>query len=128
MFKIGTVEEAECPAFKNKVPREIYQETLSIVTMLDEHFGSDRDVDEEDGGFVLIIEKEGDLTDFCKKYDVELDSPLREYMERVQAEQEPYLNVFFLYNEFNFGITLLIPMSLVPQDLLSEFEHETMKR
>lgn len=127
MLKVGTAREVESSAFKHKVPKEVCQEALRIVTMLDDNFGDDRDIDEDDGGIVLVIENETDLADFCQKYDVELDSPLREYIELVQADKEPYLNVFFLYNEYEFGITLLIPMSIVPKPLLEEFLHESQK-
>ena len=127
MLKVGTVQEVECLAFKDKVLKEVYQEAFRIVTMLDEHFGGDRDIDQEDGGFVLVIENEGDLTDFCKEYNLELDSPLREYVELVKTEKEPYLNVFFLYNEYEFGITLLIPIPIVPRSLLEDFLHDSIK-
>ena len=127
MLKVGTIQEAESLAFKDKVLKEVYEEALRIVTMLDENFGDDRDVDQDDGGFVLVIENEGDLASFCKDYDVALDSPLREYMELIKTDKEPYLNVFFLYNEYEFGITLLIPLPIVPRSFLEEFLHESIK-
>ena len=124
MLKVGTVQEVECPTFKERVSKEVYQEALRIVTMLDENFCGGRDVDEDDGGFVLVIESKEDLADFSAEY-VELDSPTREYVELLPTAKEPYFNVFFLYNEHEFGITLLIPVSIVPENLLEEFMHET---
>ena len=126
MLKVGTVQEVENLAFKNKVSNEVYQEALRIVKMLDENFGDDRDIDQDDGGIVLVIENAEDLSDFSKNY-VELESPLREYIELVYAEKEPYLNVFFLYNEYEFGITLLIPKSIAPEIYLQAFIHESIK-
>ena len=125
MLKAGTVQEVECPTFKGKVSEEVYHEALRIVTMLDDKFGDDRDVDEDDGGIVLVIENEEDLVDFGAEY-VELDSPTREYVEILPTEKEPYFNVFFLYNEYEFGITLLIPHSVVPQKFQEEFLHESI--
>ena len=45
---------------------------LHIVTMPNENekFGDDQDVDEDDGGFVLVIESKEDLADFSVKCDV----------------------------------------------------------
>ena len=126
MYKAGTVAELENLGLGNKVPVEVYQEAHRIVRMLDENFGDGRDVDEEDGGFVLVIENKEDLANFCKDY-VEMDSPTREYVEFLPTTKEPYFNVFFLYNEYEFGITLLIPMSIVPENLLEEFKHETIE-
>ena len=124
MLKVGTVREVESYAFKHKVSVEVCQEALRIVTMLDEKFGDDRDVDEDDGGFVLVIESKEDLADFSAEY-VELDSSTREYVELLPTAKEPYFNVFFLYNEYEHGITLLIPMSIVPENHLEKFMHET---
>ena len=126
MLKVGTVKEVECPVLKSKVPMEVYQEALRVVTMLDEKFGDDRDVDEDDGGFVLVIESEEDLADFSAEY-VELDSPTREYVELLPTAKGNYFNIFFLYNEYEFGITLLIPRSIVPQKFQEEFMHEAIK-
>ena len=41
--------------------------------------------------------------------------------------KEPYLNVFFLYNEYEFGITLRVSKSIVPENFLEELMHETIK-
>ena len=122
MLKVGTVQEAESLAFKDKVSKEVYQEALRIVTMLDENFGEGRIVDEDDGGFVLVIESKEDLADFSAEY---VDISTREYVELLPTAKEPYFNVFILYNEYEFGITLLVPMSIVPENLLEEFMHET---
>jgi hypothetical protein len=135
LYKVGTVAEVEKSALKGRVPKEVYQETLKIVTMLDEYFGGDREVDFDDGGFVFIVENQQDLDYFAQDHP-ELEDPLREYVETVkledhlcceyvtlvQAEKEPYVNAFFLVNEYEYGITLLIPMSITPEVLLKEIE------
>ena len=126
MYKIGTITELENLDIGDMIPKEVYQEAHRITKMLDENFGDNRNVDEDDGGFVLVIEKEEDLATFCENY-VELDSPLREYVELVQTDKEPYLNVFFLYNEYEFGITLRVSKSIVPENFLEELMHETIK-
>jgi len=65
LYKIGTVTELENLDIGDMIPQEVYQEAYRIAKMLDENFGDDRNVDEDDGGFVLIIEKEEDLATFC---------------------------------------------------------------
>ena len=124
MYKAGTV--GELSAIQDKIPEEVYSAALSVVTMLDETFGEDRDVDNDDGGVVFIVENEGDLHGFSKQY-VELDSALLEYVELVKAQGEPYLNAFFLYNEYEYGITLLIPVSIAPETLLRNVLHAVGK-
>ena len=115
MHKVGTV--AEISALLEKIPEEIYSSILNIVTMLDERFGNDRDINEDDGGIVLVAENKEDLEYFEKQY-VELDSSLLEYVDLVKTQEEPYLNAFFLYNEYEYGITLFMPVSIAPESLL----------
>ena len=52
MYKLGTVKELK--AINMAVPEKVYQEALSIATMLDERFGAERDVEDDEGGFIFI--------------------------------------------------------------------------
>jgi hypothetical protein len=95
LFKFGTVAELESLELKGKIPEEVYQEALRVVSYLDDTFGAGRDVNFDDGGFVVIVENKDDLYSFAQNY-VELESPTLEYVESVPTEKEPYLNAFFL--------------------------------
>jgi hypothetical protein len=119
MYKIGTVEELESLELEEKIPEEVYREVQRVVSYLDGTFGADRDVDDDDGGFVCIAENKDDLDYFAENY-VELESPTLEYVELVPSEQEPFLNVFFLVNEYESGITLFVPVSIAPERFLME--------
>ena len=127
MYKVGTVAELESIDLEGKIPKEVYQEVLRVVSYLDETFGEDRDVDNDDGGFVFIADDRGDL-DYFAQNCVELESPTLEYVELVASEKEPYLNAFFLVNEYEQGITLLVPMSIAPERLLKEVNVSTEHR
>lgn len=118
MYKIGTVAELE--QAKARLPDEIYAETLRIVTMLDENFGSERDVENDDGGFVFVAENLKDLYYFIQNY-TDLDGPMLEYVEPVGLD---YINAFYLYNEYVFGITLLMPITIAPATLIKELERD----
>jgi hypothetical protein len=119
MFKAGTVTELEAMGLEEKIPEEIYREALRVVSYLDETFGKDREVDFDDGGYVVIAENREDLEYFAGNC-VELESPTLEYVEIVSSDKEPYLNVFFLVNEYESGVTLFIPMSIAPERFLQE--------
>ena len=107
MIQAGTVAELASLELKGKIPEEVCHEALKIVTILDENFGEDRDVDFDDGGYVFIAESKEDL-DYFAQNCVELESPTLEYVELVPSEKEPYLNAFFLINEYEVGVTLLV--------------------
>ena len=117
MYKAGTVAELEALELDGKIPIEVHEEALKIVTMLDEHFGEDRDVDDDDGGFVFIAESKEDLDYFVHRC-VGLPELIFEYVELVPSVKEPYLNVFFLVNEYEYGMTLFVPVSIAPEIFL----------
>ena len=121
MFKAGTVEELESLDLDGKIPKEVYLEALRVVSYLDEYFGADRDVDFDNGGYVIIALNEEDLNHFSQNC-AELESPTLEYAEIILSKQEPYLNVFFLVNEHESGVTLFVPVSIAPERLLKEAE------
>jgi hypothetical protein len=117
MYKAGTVAELEELDITESIPEEVYQEAFNIVTMLDQMFGDDRDIDMDDGGFVFIAEDQEDLEYFHQNC-VNLESETLEYVELVPSQKGPYLNAFFLYNEYEQGMTLFVPMSIAPESLL----------
>ena len=106
MYKFGTVKELN--AVNMPVPEKVYKEVLSIATMLDERFGAERDVENDEGGFIFIAFNNSDLTYFKKNY-VELNSELLEYVLPV----DDYFNAFYLYG-YDFGISLFLPASIAP--------------
>jgi hypothetical protein len=127
MFKAGTVAELESLELKEKIPEEVYREALRVVTYLDETFGKDRDVNFDDGGYVCIVKTKDDLDCFAENH-VELDSLTLEYVELVASEEEPFLNVFFLVNEYESGVTLFVPVSIAPKRFLKEMESSAVHR
>ena len=119
MYKAGTVAELESLDLEGKLPEEVYQEVLRIVSYLDDTFGECRDVDDDDGGYVFIAENKDDLVFFAQNC-VELESPSLEYVELVSSGKEAYFNAFFLVNEYEFGMTLFLPVSIAPERFLKE--------
>jgi hypothetical protein len=127
MFKIGTAEELKFLDLQGKVPEAVYREVLRVVSYLDETFGEDRNVYFDDGGFVFIAENKDDL-DYFTKNCVDLESPSLEYAEIIFSGKETYLNIFFLVNEYESGVTLFVPMSIAPERFLKEVSQEHRQR
>ena len=119
LYKVGTVAELAAMELEEKLPEAVYQEILRVVSYLDDTFGEDRDTEFDDGNYVVVAKDKDDL-DYFAENCVELDSPTLEYVELVPSEKEPYLNIFFLVNEHESGVTLFAPMSIVPERFLKE--------
>ena len=118
MLKAGTVKEIH--QLQGKMPVEIYLTALRIVTILDDTYGADRDVNNSDGGFVLIVENVQDLELFGQQY-VELEANRHEAVSVVQCKSKPWFNIFFLCNN-EFGINVLMPMSIAPNIIVEELK------
>ena len=108
MYRIGKVSEMK--QVKGKIPVTIYQEVLRIVSVLDKYYGEDRDIYQNDGGFVFIAENKSDLNYFI---DNHID-PRKGSYEDISAESMQYFNVFFLCNN-EFSINLIFPVKLMPE-------------
>lgn len=106
--------------FKAILCPEVYREILRILSRLDAAYGADRDVEKDDGGFVLIVEK---ICDLCpvEQMGLKLDGVGHEALDVFQSEQGPYANILFLCNN-EFGINVILPVSMAPQGLARQLE------
>lgn len=113
LYKIGTVNELE--TVRGKLPRGTYPTVHQIVAVLDKEYGADRNIDKEDGGFVLVAETVADLEQALTAYPVL--GALKP--EQVNICNGGYINALFLCNN-EFGINLLMPRSLAPKKITDE--------
>jgi len=99
---------------------EVYREALRVLSRLDAAYGADRDVEKDDGGFILVVEKVCDLCQ-VEQMGLKLDGIGHEALDVVQSESGLYLNTLFLcHNEF--GINVILPMRMAPQGLVRQIE------
>ena len=110
IYSFGTIKEAH--GVKCKVSKAVYEKALEIVSNLDKHYGKDRDVYKNDGGFVFIAENKEDLSYFISHY-INPSNGTYEDARLFRTEQGNYLDIFFLCNN-EFSINLLTPAELLP--------------
>jgi hypothetical protein len=120
MYKAGTV--AELAQFRDKIPDGVHQRALRIVSMLDDLYGAGRDVENGDGGFVLIAENIQDIALINQRY-MELDGNTQEAVDVFKCESGLYIDSFFLSNN-EFGINILMPMEIAPHALLRDLSEK----
>lgn len=117
IIKIGTV--AETTNIFSNIPKEVAYEALNICTNLDKYYGADRDIDYDDGGYVIVLTDITDTNSLTDNYNIDLSEDVFEYAEEILCDP-PYINILYLKNN-DFAVTLLIPKSLVPDNILEEF-------
>jgi hypothetical protein len=113
---VGTVKELA--QFEGTIDHDVYNAALRIVSRLDEAYGPERDVDNSDGGFVVVVENVQDVLLIGQRY-VKLDDNRHETVDVVKCEKETYINALFLCNN-EFGINIFIPLNIAPQVLLKD--------
>ncbi|QIB27928.1 hypothetical protein [Caloranaerobacter azorensis] len=121
MIKIGY--EREVKNIKD-LPKEVLEVVRGIVATLDTYYGENRDLDSEDGGYVLIIQSEEDI-EKLEEFDIYIDEEIYpEYVDRIKVEEgEDWINALILCNN-EFGISLIIPISIAPEILLDEISED----
>ena len=112
MLKLGTVAQFE--KLKGKLPPEVRQEVRGLVQMLDNEYGADREIDNADGGFVLVAETVEDVAELCRDY-VDIAACQPEEVNILQPGGKFVNALYLMGNEF--GINVIIPLDLAPEEL-----------
>jgi len=119
MIKIAHVKETN----NLNLPMEVIEVIKEIASVLDSNYGVDRDVDRDDGGYLLVIQ---DKEDFAKLQEIylDIDDLIPEYVDKITCSNgEVWINTLILMNN-EFGVSLIMPIEIAPQTLLDEiYEH-----
>lgn len=102
---------------EHKIPQEVVKEIKSQVEMLDAVYGTERDVDNDDGGYVLLLLPDKDIKDrdsiyleALKKYHFRMDTAEVENTLCKDGHWEWYSDLFLSTNEY--GVTVIYPLCL----------------
>lgn len=120
MIKIGLHKEI---SKINQVPKEVYRVINDILKALDKHYGSNREIDKDMGGYILIITKEEELDELTAT-NININQSYPEYVDRivVQGDNEEmgdWTNSLILSNN-DFGISLIMPVAITPKNFINE--------
>ncbi len=108
MKKIAHVRES----IGLNLPQEIIDVVVNVVTVLDTEYGDDRDVDCGDGGYVMIIETEGEL-EGLKEIHLDVKTAVPEYTERIQCNDGKIFISTLVLLSSDFGILVVMPMQFL---------------
>ena len=100
-------------AGKSGIPSAVVEEIQKTVRVLDENYGSSRDVDENDGGFVLLLSGDDD-GEVQRAYDAFLEKyflrrELAEFRDTIMQEKhrEWHMDLYLAGSEY--AITFIYP-------------------
>ncbi|KXL52886.1 hypothetical protein CLNEO_19100 [Anaerotignum neopropionicum] len=102
LYIVGSQKEAE--KLEGLLPKEVFQEVTRIAEILDDNYGADRDVFEEDGGYICILEKDSDVVELNTRHEVDLSEATPEICTKFL---DGWLNALILCNN-EFGINVIL--------------------
>ena len=98
------------------MPQEAQEVIAGILEILDREYGADRNKYEDDGGYVVIVEKQQDFKEIKDKTYIDCDNVIAEYVEKIICSNgEIYANSLILCNN-DYAISLIIPLELTQQN------------
>ena len=104
----------------NNLPVEVVAKVVEIATILDENYGETRHTEHDLGGYILIAEVQDDIGTIKKLIDFQ--DTLPEYVDLIQiscaSENEENYTSSLMIISSDFSISLIIPVSLTPKELL----------
>ncbi len=119
MLKIGTCKELE--KIKDKLPTEIVTKCLEVVNILDDSYGSDRDVDTDMGGFVAIIENLEDINILATDNYLDLTEDVVEDIEIITIEDKTYISILYMLSS-DYGINVIVDKEILSLEILNKLE------
>jgi hypothetical protein len=101
------------------MPQEVQEIIQGILQILDTEYGADRNTYEDDGGYVLVVEKKEDFQKINEETYINCDDVIAEYVDKIECSNgKTYTNSLVLCNN-DYSISLIIPMELTPQNLIN---------
>ena len=99
------------------MPQDVQETILGILQILNTEYGANRNKYEDDGGYVVVVEKEEDFKEIMDKTYINCDTVIAEYVDKILCSNgEVYTNSLILCNN-DYAISIIVPLELTPQNL-----------
>lgn len=103
----------------NILPQEVQETIQGILEVLDTEYGAERNKYEDNGGYVIVVERKEDFKEIKYKTYIDCNDVIAEYVDQIICRNgESFTNSLILCNS-DYSIILIIPMKLTPQNLIN---------
>ena len=120
VYKLGNISDMKTlPELQDEVQKIIYDQ-LEILTQF---YGADRDVDNDDGGYVLYADPGTSNEEIKAMFDYSQHLPEFVTLHR-HTEPLTCSSLYLLHNEY--GIVLLMALQDIPVEYLNEIEGDNL--
>lgn len=101
------------------LPREVQETVENILIILDESYGENRSKN-DDGGYVIITEREEDFKVIEEKTYLSLNDVIVEYADKIECSNgKIYINSLILCNS-DYSVSLISPLEITPKNILKQ--------
>lgn len=121
MRKIGS--KADCEKLWG-LPPPLYQRIEETIALLNYHYGENRNIDKDLGGYILLIEDKQDFAKFKKLFSEEVSNITVEYSDIILWKDKPTHTASLFLVSSDFSVLLIIPYSLTPTAFLNDNKRE----
>ena len=112
IFKFGTRKAFQ--HHRAEMPEEVFSHLRYSIDLLDENYGANRDIDHDDGGFVLLFTHTEDFAQVRSSTGIDFACHSPEWVDRINTAIEDYAAALYLISN-DFGIILSAPVHLLSQ-------------
>ena len=110
ILKIGTLKDLDRD--KEKMPEEVFRHLRYSIELLEENYGAERDIDHDDGGYVLFFDSLDALEKIRTMGMLDLTYHVPEWVDRIKTAKEDYGAALYLTSN-DFGIILAAPVNIL---------------
>lgn len=117
VFKLGNVADMNLLPSLDPILLKNIHEFLSV---LDNEYGADRDVDNDDGGYVIFATKGTNVEEVSKFYDV-IDS-VPEWVNTIKSDPDYCAALYLTNNEY--VIVIIMAITDAPKSITNEISEQ----
>ena len=115
IYKIGTVADMGNVVFEDRTAKK---EVYKYATILTEEYGANRNVDKDDGGYILYATPGTKADDLKKLFDY-----TQNIVEFVDVEDDVCSAVYILSSDF--GVVIVMSLADAPPEIIKETINKT---
>lgn len=108
MMKFGHVRDLE----EVNLPKQICKVVLDAVTILDREYGEFRNIDGDEGGYVLVLEEKSDLGELVD-INIDVNKDIPEYIDIINCDDGRLFVSLLILLGNDLGIVLVMPIGFL---------------
>lgn len=117
VYKLANIKDLERLPFTRGRTMDILYELTSVLTY---EYGDDRDVDHDDGGYVLYVTPGTPHREICRWFNYPVHTI--EYVNVARDTEPPVCCAFYFLNN-DFVVVIVMPIAEAPDEIAREIDN-----